>query len=406
MIWLLVELPERSIEFPTLSTLSLCTYSSSRAIKGVLGEMPRSLALATVRSEADRGGTMQPEGLGQKPFTQMYSTLKPGLFESGQHVHGAKEDGNWVYYADGSLMPNGRGEDALARRVGARLVKLAIVDQYGSGEAKRALANVSQKTHRVLDEGITRGDLKLLHQELRKTTFTEILEQFKSDLPDKGGEHLRGEDTKDVKRVYIHDSFKRNGSGPGALEARQAKYKVGAELLRRTMVNEYGEAVAEAALAEVSKAKEETRPRSLREEVLLADLEPLHQELQKQQQIKESTDKTTFTEIWGRYELGVFGTGEGDDPLMPRGRWAEVLAKRQESYKNGTEFVVGAIMNEYGPDVTKTVLAKVAEARPQGIGEKMTPNDLELLHRELQQRQTLRDAPEVVFIEFPKAFDG
>ena len=318
---------------------------------------------------------MQTDGPGKKPFTQMYNTLKPGLFESGQYVHGGEEGGNRVYYAHGSLMPNGRGEDALARLEGAKLVKRAMVDQYGSGElVRRALAKVSGKAGRVLDEGITRGDVELLHQELSKTTFTGILEQFKSDLPDKGGEHVRGEDTKDVKRVYIHDSFKPHGTGLDyaglkAIKAREAKYEVGAKLIRRTMINEYGEAVADAALAVVKK----TRDR-IEKEVLLSDLEPLHQELQKQQQKMESTAKTTFTEIWGRYDLGVFGTDEGKDPLMPRGRWAEVLARRQEKPESGAEFLMRAITNEYGPDAAVAVLAEVSKKRPPDRGLEITPD--------------------------------
>jgi hypothetical protein len=110
-------------------------------------------------------------------------------------------------------MPNGRGQEALDRRLaeykkGAELVRRTMAYEYGADVARTALGRVSQQTGRDLEKEVTRGDLNLLRHALqtplemqtpavtdtdnppvtRDTKFTEIYERFKP-RPNGSGEN-------------------------------------------------------------------------------------------------------------------------------------------------------------------------------------------------------------------------
>jgi hypothetical protein len=104
-------------------------------------------------------------------FTQVYNNLRPGLFESGQHVRGDEKNGYREYYTHNPLVPSGRGSEALERRRdkyarGAAIVVDALNNEYPSAVVKRVINAVSKRTGRDLYKEVTRGDLELLRKEL------------------------------------------------------------------------------------------------------------------------------------------------------------------------------------------------------------------------------------------------
>jgi hypothetical protein len=147
------------------------------------------------------------------PFTQIYETHKAGdAHESGDRVRSeATEDGVWRLYTHTPLMPNGSGEEALARRLeiekGAKLVKEAMITQYGPEVAEAALWNVGQKTARNLGKEVTRGDLNLLQQELEGPQLQELkeLRELRDRVPSETPREIRDDLAKNWAGAVMWD---------------------------------------------------------------------------------------------------------------------------------------------------------------------------------------------------------
>ena len=111
-----------------------------------------------------------------KTFTEVHNAFKSGPSKSGQHVRGRVTRNTRQLYTHTALMPNGSGNEALIRRrqkyaEGARLIKQTMIKEYGDDLARAVFAKVKagleEATGRNLEEGVTRGDLELLQEELQ-----------------------------------------------------------------------------------------------------------------------------------------------------------------------------------------------------------------------------------------------
>jgi hypothetical protein len=122
---------------------------------------------------------MRLEGTGEPFFTQIHDTLQArGMDERGQLVSGlvsgeVAKGGHWSLNTRGPSMPNGIEGLVLKDRLkeGSKLVRQGMANEYGPGTARRVLWKVGEKAHgkenRTFENGMTRGDLSLLHEELQ-----------------------------------------------------------------------------------------------------------------------------------------------------------------------------------------------------------------------------------------------
>jgi hypothetical protein len=114
----------------------------------------------------------------------MYESLKPGPGESksaeNEPVCGDEVSGGHQVYIRDPLTPSGIGLEALERlqENGAKLVKDAMVKEYGREVAEAALGKVSQKTNRNLGREVTYGDLTLLNQNVRKRETKRLRDEL------------------------------------------------------------------------------------------------------------------------------------------------------------------------------------------------------------------------------------
>jgi hypothetical protein len=140
------------------------------------------------------------EGTGKKPptFTQIQNAFRLSQLREngeGEPLHGeVTEGGVWRLHTHAPLMPNGSGDEALARRLamqkGAQLVKEAMIKQYGRDMTEAAFRKVSLATDRNLEEEITPSDLHVLRlhyeelhlQALRDRVLHGTTEVIKDDF--------------------------------------------------------------------------------------------------------------------------------------------------------------------------------------------------------------------------------
>ncbi|MBV8191971.1 MAG: hypothetical protein JO339_32375 [Alphaproteobacteria bacterium] len=134
----------------------------------------RSRLPAKARSEHSGRVPMALQVTSGTTFTQLYKQFKPGLFKSDSaHVRGGQSlQGSQQVYTHNPLMPNGRGEEALARRLqkyeaGAGLVKQAMANEYGTAVADAVFRRVKEARPN-LDKEVTRGDLNRLRNEIQQ----------------------------------------------------------------------------------------------------------------------------------------------------------------------------------------------------------------------------------------------
>jgi hypothetical protein len=128
-------------------------------------------------------------------FDQVCAALEPGPSGIGEdeYLHGALTEGGQLLYARKPLTRGDKGDEELLRRAkkdGVEVVRQTMLRQYGpdvAGDAFRKVTDeVRQKTGRVLAEGVTRGDLKLLHQEVAypQKTYQELFNAITTPDPD------------------------------------------------------------------------------------------------------------------------------------------------------------------------------------------------------------------------------
>ena len=112
------------------------------------------------------------EGAGQKPATfkqifEEYSADRFGIHH-GEYLRGDVTEGG-VHNRE--LYIHGGGKTALARRLekvkGAQIVAASIASGYGRAVAENVLHAVHEKTNREVWKEVTRGDLRLLNDELK-----------------------------------------------------------------------------------------------------------------------------------------------------------------------------------------------------------------------------------------------
>ena len=269
-------------------------------------------------------------------FKQLYERHGPDLFGigGGQHLH-AERVGNGqvrLLYARAPLTENSSDEMTSARKESVKLVKRAMELEYGPVRAKAVFRNVREKvlrTGRDLKKDLTRGDLELLHKGLKKkqpATFIEIFSNFESVLDQRPDEPVRGEGTK----VYIHDPEMSHGSGEEADVRRRAKYKTGAELVRQTIINQVGEAMAKATLAAV----EEKNPgRKLGTVVTLNDLKLISQELLDQRARYEELKNDLLTNAAEEDKKGITKLYDAITMAVPGDRSPKGIFKLFERLK-------------------------------------------------------------------------
>jgi hypothetical protein len=114
------------------------------------------------------------------------------------------------------------------------------------------------------------------------------------------------------------------------------------------------------------------------------------------------TDGTKLKEVYAHFEAesesayvcgekvnGVTQVYAHTPELMPDGMGQEALDGRFQKYADGARFVERVIANQYGEDLAEAVFHNVSQTRPN-LDAEVTRGDLELLHKELQELETLR----------------
>jgi hypothetical protein len=93
-------------------------------------------------------------------------------------------------YTRAPLIVHGSREKGVARQQGAQFIMQAMANEYPRDVVEVAFRNVRDKVHhtagRVLDEGMTRGDLDLLHEELQYQGLERLnqeLQELRSRIP-------------------------------------------------------------------------------------------------------------------------------------------------------------------------------------------------------------------------------
>jgi hypothetical protein len=248
-------------------------------------------------------------------FTQIRDDFKPGVFGigEGEYLHAEHatdlESGQVQLRSRTPSIPNGSKEKAwasLERQEGVQLVKQAMVDEYGFKMAEAVLRKVREevldKTGRLLDEGMTRGDLELLHNELHtmkvtpakassgpdregtwrlegtgEPTFTQIHDALSSSDMVGRSQHLLGKKAEgDVWRLNTFGPETPDGIGGKALTEMLRR---GASLVFEAMAKEYGFNMAYRALWNVT-YKVHGNGITLWDTMTCSDVNLLHEELQ------------------------------------------------------------------------------------------------------------------------------
>lgn len=126
------------------------------------------------------------DGAGQKPATfkrifEEYSADRFGIHH-GEYLRGDVTEGgvhNRELYLHAASMPSGGGKTALAKRLekvkGAQIVAASIASGYGRAVAENVLRAVHEKTNREVWKEVTRGDLRLLNDELKRQLIKDEL---------------------------------------------------------------------------------------------------------------------------------------------------------------------------------------------------------------------------------------
>jgi hypothetical protein len=108
-------------------------------------------------------------------------------------------------------------------------------------------------------------------------TFTEVCNRYGSN-PGNSGQHVRGMEY--AHQLYTHNPLMPNGSGAKADHRREVRYAIGAQLVKKMMINEYGE-VAKKVFDTVKARVNETTGRNIEREITRGDVNLLQQELRK-----------------------------------------------------------------------------------------------------------------------------
>jgi hypothetical protein len=179
-------------------------------------------------------------------------------------------------------------------------------------------------------------------------TFTRVRNEFRAE-PGNSGQHVRGVVTKNGAQLYTHNRLKPNGSGDAALRSRLTKRAAGAQLVKQTMVTEYGGDLAKAVFAKV-KAEVKEMGRNLDRGVTRGDLDRLHAELQLQEpqyrkleelkknlemlrdRVPNDTTEMIKDELTGSWTSAA---KEQFDPIQRRGGATEVEPSSRDGVKEG-----------------------------------------------------------------------
>jgi hypothetical protein len=144
----------RGITFGSSTSLADLYLPAAAGAPGTNPPGANSAAGLEVPSRGKAGFVKATIVASSQTFTDIYKTYKPSLFESGQYVRGpVTKDGDQVPLAQAEL-----------NQIGAKLVKQAIATEYGNNVAQDAFRDVGRMRGRILDKGVTCGDLELLHE--------------------------------------------------------------------------------------------------------------------------------------------------------------------------------------------------------------------------------------------------
>jgi hypothetical protein len=179
------------------------------------------------------------EGPGEPSFTQIHDTFQARRMEErGQLVSGlvsaeVAKGGDWWLNTRGPSTSNGDKDLLLENRLkeGAQLVFQGMANEYGPGMAQRVLWKVGEraygKQNRTFENGMTRGDLSLLHKELQcqEAQVQRLRDRVPNDTTEMIKDDLVGNWTSAAReQFYPIQGFGNAQAGPRSMEEAKEGY--------------------------------------------------------------------------------------------------------------------------------------------------------------------------------------